>query len=417
MVNFLVQDKEAPSSETPELLGFLRVEFTSKFKIRRAWCNTSPTCKYILVEYDNGRLYRVYKPNSTVNQSGKQTITGLFFFSSYESVIDYIRSNNLPTELYHTYCVRRLSPNRYDLTDYKIRYNRVEETAYITLPIQDKEVQETSLKVGDTINLLLQDQTTKSNHRIALHKILGKEHNYCAIRLTPTATQYFISHYNLDIYPLLATRHISLEIEKVPLSDMLRVKRYAHVKLAKPALLESLFREDIFLESLLGQIGYRDIENVEIRFLSDGRNRPDLKFKAIKETEAVQVIGECKACNKKYSHQIVKAAAIQLLYYKSCLKTVKAQEGLLIVTGTPTKPDWESLSTRIKKFAKKSSSKASFYSKKILIHSNIQLHHFQDWFENHVELITGPMMRQAIKNLEAPNKPQMGTNILDFIEK
>ncbi len=409
----------SPSSLTKgEVLGIVNVRFERKFKIRRAWKDAFPTAKYILAEYNSGRFYRAYQMHSTVHRTGDQIITALFFFTNYNRMTNYIHRHNLPTELYHTYTVHRLASTRFAIMDYKIRYNQAEQTGYITLPIENRIIKGTNLRIGDTVNLTLVDQTTNRTHHIALHKILAKEHNYCAIRLTPTATHYFISKYELDNHPLLATRHITLHIEKISLNNQLYSKRHAHVNLAKPALLEHLFQQKPFLNALLEKIGYFDIMDVDIHFLPDGRNRPDLVLKAIKNNQTIQVIGECKACNKQYASQIIKQATIQLLHYKLLKKFKEAHEGLVIITGNPTKPKWEHLLARINELAKKkSSTKYRVHAKKILLEKNATLSQLKDWYENHVEYITSKMMRQTLDDLECQHQIHHGRSILDFIEK
>lgn len=406
------------SSKEDQILGIIDVNFERKFKIRRAWKDAFPTAQFILAEYNSGRFYRAYQQHSTVHRTGNQIITALLFFTNYEVMKNYIHRYNLPTELYHTYTVHQVAPTRFAIMDYKIRFNKAEQTGYVTLPIKNRIIKGTNLHIGDTVNFTLEDQTTNKTHHIALHKILAKEHNYCAIRLTPTATQYFISRYELANHPLLATRHIVFHIEKVSLTNQIYSKRYAHVNLAKPALLEHLFHQKPFINTLLGKIGYCDTMDIDIHFLPDGRNRPDLVLKAIKNNQTIQVIGECKACNKQYAHQLREQATIQLLHYKLLNKYREANEGLVIITGNPTKPKWEHLLARIKELAKKqSSTKYRVHAKKILLEKNVPLSQLKDWYENHVEYITSKMMRQAIDDLKGQHQIHHGISILDFIEQ
>lgn len=412
-------DQESvPFVKTIEPLGVLSVEFTRKFKVRREWREAFPKGRFILAEYNHGQFYRAYLLTSTIHQSGKQIITSLLFFPTYEIMTGYIAQCNLPTELYHTYSTSQLSTNRYAITDFKIRYNRAENTAYFTLPSQNRILKDTSLRIGDIVNITLCDQITKTKQNIALHKVLAKEDNYCAIRLSPTATKYFISYYQIDEFPLLATRHITMIIEKAALQTLISSLRFRRVNLAKPALLEEIFRTNPFLELLSNKYRFGKIIEADLHFGPDGRQRPDLELESqSKDGTSIQVIGECKAVGQQYAQRALQNALVQLLFYKTKNDYKTAQRGLLIVTGKPRLPSWNKIKQIIQNYGQRDP-KVKLYRYSSLVESHLKKHRFlRKWCQHNLELITGNEIRSIIQKMPDSDQIIQLNSLLHFIEK
>lgn len=400
------------------LLGIIYVKFSRKFKIRRLWRNRYRMAKCILVEYNNGRFYRAYRPDSTVHKTGEQLITALLFFSNYDTMAEYIKKYNLPTELYHTYSATNVSSNTFVISDYKIRYNRAERIAYLTLPTQNHVIKDTDLRIGDTVNLQLNDRTTNTIQNVSFHRILSKEHNYCAIRLTPTATEYFKRTYRVDIFPILATGQIELIIERIENLPRISKLRYQRVNFAKPALLEEIFRAPKFLETLSKELNLGCLVKSSLNFGPDGRQRPDIELRTlIDNTQQVQVIGECKAVGQMFSQRALEHALIQLLFYKTKEEYENAHFGLLVVTGNSASPNWTQIKELVQKYSQRDY-KVKLHRYSHTVHTVLyeNAHFLRNWCQNYLFTITGDTIRRILRKL--PNKKQNArySLMLDFIE-
>ncbi len=401
-----------------EPLGAIPVHFTRKTKILREWRDKFPDGHFILAEYNYGQFYRAYQSTSTIHQSGRQVITHLLFFSSYEQMTGYIAHCNLPTELYHTYSATLLSADRFEIKGFKIRYNRAELTGYFTLPLQNGYILDTTLRVGDTVNITLFDTETKITQTIALHKILTKEHNYCAIRLTPTATEYFRSHYRIDDFPLLATQHITMSIEKTSHLPLISQLRFRRVNLAKPSLLEEIFRTPSFFELFTQKYNLTNIVDTTLHFGPDGRQRPDLIIKAQSKGGILNpIIGECKAVSQRYSQRALNNALVQLLFYKTKDQYKSAVRGLLIITGNPFLPSWNTIKEIVHNYAQRNPDvKLYRYSRRVKAH--IEKHDIlRKWCQNHLDLVTGQKIKLMIREISDQEQARQLFSLLNFIEK
>lgn len=416
--SFASDEESVPLGNTGNPLGAVTVHFARKFQIRREWLIRFPHGRHILAEYNYGQFFRAYKPTSTVHQSGNQVITSLLFFTSYDAMTHYIDQQNLPTELYHTYSATQLSTNQYSITDYKIRYNRAEQTGYFTLPLQKGFIRDTSLRIGNTVNISLFDKKTKTKQNVTLHKILAKEYNYCAIRLTPTATKYFLSTYQIDEFPLLATRHITMTIEKTVHQPVISQLRFRHVNLAKPSLLEEIFKTPAFFKLFIQKFNLGKVVEANIHFGPDGRQRPDIILKThFQESTLAQVIGECKAVCQRYAQRALENALVQLLFYKTKNTYKTAQKGLLIVTGKPLCPSWTQIKQIIHNYAQRNPKvKLYRYSRQVLSHLK-QHHLFREWCQNNLILITGQEIKNIIQRIPDRELVKQLESMLNFIEK
>ena len=400
------------------LLGVIHVKFSRKFKIRRLWRTRYRMAKYVLAEYNHGRFYRAYRPDSTVHQTGEQLITALLFFSNYNRMAEYIKKHNLPTELYHTYSASKLSSNTFVISDYKIRYNSAERIAYLTLPVQNQVIQDTNLLIGDTVNLHLHDRTTESRQSVSFHRILSKEHNYCAIRLTPTATEYFRRTYHVDLFPILATGQIKLIIEKIEQLPRISRLRYQRANFAKPALLEEIFRAPKFLETLSKELKLGNLVESLLHFGPDGRQRPDIEMKTLIDNSIpVQIIGECKAVSLPYSQRALEHALLQLLFYKTKEEYERAHSGLLVITGNPASPTWTQIKELVQNYSQRDPKvKIHRYSQTVCVVLNKNPHFLRNWCQNHLFTITSDTIRQILEKLPEEKQNPQYPSMLDFIE-
>jgi hypothetical protein len=398
-------------------LGAIPVLFRRKTKVLREWREKFPRGRFILAEYNNSHFYRAYQLTSTIHQSGQQVITHLLFFSSYEQMTSYIGQNNLPTELYHTYSATQISTDRFEIKGFKIRYNRAESTGYFTLPVQNGNILDTTLRVGDTVNITLFDTKTNKTQKITLHKILTKEHNYCAIRLTPTATEYFKSYYHIDDFPLLATGHIIMSIEKTSHLPVISKLRFRRVNLAKPSLLEEIFRSPSFFELFIRKYNLNKVVDTKIHFGPDGRQRPDLIIDMLSKRGILnQIIGECKAVSRRYAQRSLNNALVQLLFYKTIPEYKSALRGFLIVTGTPVLPKWNEIKQIVHNYAERDSSvKLYRYSRLVEAHIKERDIH-RDWCQNNLTLTTGHEIKELIQGISNQKQARQLLSLLNFIE-
>ncbi|MFX1319954.1 MAG: hypothetical protein ACFE9O_12585 [Promethearchaeota archaeon] len=401
-----------------EPLGVIPVHFIRKTKVLREWREKFPKGRFILAEYNNSQFYRAYRLTSTIHQSGQQVITHLLFFSSYEQMIGYIAQNNLPTELYHTYSAIQLSTDRFEITGFKIRYNHTESAGYFTLPLQNGYILDTTLRIGDTVNITLFDTKTNTIQKITLHKILTKEHNYCAIRLTPTATEYFKSYYQIDDFPLLATNHIRMSIEKTSHLPVISQLRFRRVNLAKPSLLEEIFRSPFFFELFIQKYNLTKVVDTTICFGPDGRQRPDLIINtSSKRGIPTQIIGECKAVSQHYAQRSLNNALVQLLFYKTIPEYKSALRGFLIVTGAPVLPQWNEIKQIVQKYAKRNPDvKLYRYSRQVEAHIK-ERDILRDWCQNNLTLTTGYEIKALIQGISNQEQASQLLSLLNFIEK
>lgn len=416
--SFASDEESVPLGNTGSLVGSVKVHFTRKFQIRREWVNRFPSGRHILAEYNYGQLYRAYHPKSTVHQTGNQVITSLLFFNSFDIMARYIDKHNLPTEIYHTYSATQLSTDRFAIKDYKIRYNRAEQTGYFTLPVQNGFIKGTSLRIGNTVNVSLFDMKNKTNMNVTLHKVLAKEYNYCAIRLTPTATKYFLSNYQINDFPLLATRHIKMIIEKSVHPPSISQNRFRHVNLAKPSLLEAIFKTPAFFELFIHKFSLGKVVEVNLHFGPDGRQRPDLIIKSqTKEGILMQGIGECKAVRQRYAQRALQNALVQLLFYKTKETYKTAQSGFLIVTGTSVLPSWNEIKQIVINYAQRNPNvKLYRYSRQVKAH--LKKHQLlREWCQNSLNLITGNEIKDIIQRIPDYELARQLASLLNFIEK
>ena len=419
MVHSFTSDKESiPLTDSVKPLGTVALNLRRTFQIRSEWRTKFPNGKHILAEYNFGQFYRAYHPNSSVRKRGKQVITSLLFFRSYDHMTRYIDQENLPTELYHTYSATQRSTHSYTIKDYKIRYNRAEQTGYFTIPVQNRFIKGTKLRIGDTVNITLFDTKTHTKLTVALHKILAKEHNYCAIRLTPTATDYFVFTYQIDTFPLLATRHITMIIQKADHHPLLSQLRFRHVNLAKPSLLEIIFRTPEFFERFIQRFDLGKIVDVSLHFGPDGRQRPDFLLRLqSKSNNVIQVIGECKAVRQCYAQREFHNALVQLLYYKMQTVYKNAQRGFLIITGKPLFPTWTQIKQIIHNYAQRNPKvKLYRYSRKVLSHLK-QHDVLREWCQHNVSLVSGQDIKNIIHQIPDHELASRLKSLLNFIEQ
>jgi hypothetical protein len=111
-------------------------------------------------------------------------------------------------------------------------------------------------------------------------------------------------------------------------------------------------------------------------------------------------------------------AAVQLLSYKLQPDYVDAEKGLLIITGNPSKPDWDRLiETASNCTLSESQSKLRLYSEDVINAPSAQKEILKDWYENHVEIIDSSRLREMIADSRTPEQVPARNAILNFIEK
>lgn len=163
-------------------------------------------------------------------------------------------------------------------------------------------------------------------------------------------------------------------------------------------------------------MGYDRLVDADIRLTSDGKSRPDLILVAERGNQCVTVIGECKACNERFSGRVAVEASIQLLSYKLNAKPHAADEGLLVVTGSPEMPEWNQvMKSATGSSARESDANICIHSRDLANAPSDQLANLRAWYESNVHLIDGSAIRQVIE--ESDSRTKLREAVMNFIEK